>query len=110
MISLEKEIQITKAQTYEKNKTKEKNLKKIADQFNFNNSDDRFKKAFKTIRKLPQFGQVSGVAVDFEWPKKKHLKKMQTDQLIRATSLKWKKNSTNSAWIGGIQVILSNGD
>jgi hypothetical protein len=47
--------------------------------------------------------------VDFKWPSAADLLKMPTNQPIRALKIRWKANSKSTNYIGGVQIVLSNG-
>ena len=47
--------------------------------------------------------------VDFKWPSAADLLKMPTNQPIRALKIRWKANSNFSYYLGGVQLVLSNG-
>ena len=47
--------------------------------------------------------------MDFKWPSAADLLKMPTNQPIRALKIRWKANSKNTNYIGGVQLVLSNG-
>jgi hypothetical protein len=48
------------------------------------------------------FGKVTGVVPDFEWPRKKDLKKMHPNLPMQASSIMLKRNSIDPSYIGGI--------
>lgn len=48
-------------------------------------------------------------AVDFKWPSAADLLKMPTNQPIKALKIRWKPNSSQSNFIGGVQLVFSNG-
>ena len=64
--------------------------------------------SFKTLRELPLFGFVRpNYEVDFRHPSIADLQAMPKDKPIQAVGFKWKKRV--GGYIGGIQVIMSNG-
>lgn len=67
-------------------------------------------KAVKTLRDMPVFGyQPCDHQIDFRWPKFTDLLDMPHNAPINAVKLRWKNSTANAAYLGGIQVVLSNG-
>ena len=68
-------------------------------------------KAFKTKRKLPLFGYNPGGEPDFEWPTQQDIEKMPQDSKpIKVVAIEWQKSTVNSNYIGGLRLVLSNGN
>jgi hypothetical protein len=84
---------------------------KIAAPKRFNLKEIR-KEAMKTIRKLPLLGYTDNnkLAIDFYWPKEQEMLHMPEEKPIEAVGFNWLKTDyDNGNFIGGLQVILSNG-
>ena len=63
--------------------------------------------SFKTLREFPLFGyEGPNFPVDFRHPSVADLSAMPKDKNIQAVGFKWKNRGS---YIGGIQVIMSNG-
>ncbi len=70
------------------------------------------KEAMKTIRKLPLLGYTNDnkLEIDFYWPKEQEILQIPEEKPIEAVGFNWHKaDYDNGNYIGGLQVILSNG-
>ena len=63
------------------------------------------------MRKLPVYGYTQGGAYvqDYEWPTADDLRQMPRDKPFKVAALNWKKCDQINTVIGGIQMVLTNG-
>jgi len=65
-----------------------------------------------TIRKLQHFGNNGNgvVPFDFEWPtKSEDIQPAADGQPVRVVAIEWQRSAYDKIFIGGIQLVLSNG-
>ena len=65
------------------------------------NENKKLEAAIDTMRDLPVFGD-NEYKVDYRWPKVSDLLRMPTDKPIQVAKLRWKKNSCETKYFGGI--------
>ncbi len=109
---LDADIAKTKEYKTGYSKLKEARLKELLTAFDFQNAL-KFELGFsiedniKTMRELPLFGNTAN-PVNFRYPIDADLRAMPKDNPIEAVKLSWKP-STNSNYVGALQVTYSNG-